>query len=503
MARLGLDLNLALQRLLGANKERAAANRESLEDRKLRKENAAEKAQLAADAPRPGSPTQAQEPRGGTPDLYRAPEPAAQRRRKGVEVYGIDLTSKQVVSGSQVTGTESWTGYRLDYRYDYAPDPNELIYSTTSTYTGLNQYTLQDTIWRPEFNQELRNSRRNWVSPGHTVTNHLVELDWTFRQKSLGATGGFSDLEQQASIPTLPIDLQEARVIDESARYATNSSAPLPPDINRTFTSCDGTYIYHSRLIQVRDPLSAIFAGQSGLTDSLFDADNYETYKLTPVVHPGSEAEYRDAEAYSRRYIRSHPSYGDLLWRETAPTYDDGAYSLDTWVGLYWKFNARTKAPVSLRTETVGSMNNRAPTEDKAAAAALFFSSMETTDPVFRLWQSHTSTYSSYSDKLLLDIWLESDSFLTRWPDGLAYDSTTGWLTLVTTTYGTNTPRVFSKKVTTPPADYSSIPPLYLPPSYVEPLTTLEQYVANGWKDEGQIPQNTFAYLEQYFAIKR
>lgn len=85
MARLGLDINLALQRLLGANKERAAANRGALEDRKLRKDSAEQKAQLANEAPAPGSPTGAKEIRGGTPQLYRAPEPAAQRRKQGLD----------------------------------------------------------------------------------------------------------------------------------------------------------------------------------------------------------------------------------------------------------------------------------------------------------------------------------------------------------------------------------------------------------------------------------
>lgn len=496
MARLGLDINLALQRLLGANKERAAANRAELEDRKLRKENAAQKAQLANEAPGPGSPTGAEEIRGGTPQLYRAPEPAAQRRKKGVQVFGIDLTAKRAATGTVSSDSESWTGYRLDYAYDYAPDPNVLIYSTTTTYPGLNQYTLQDTIWKPEFNQELANSRRYWLSPAHTVTDHLVAFDWTFRQKSLGTTGGFSSLEQQASIPALPFDLTEARIVDESARYAGTS------DINRTFTSCDGSYIYHSRLIQVRDPLPVIFAGQQGLTDSLFDANNYETFKLTPVSRPGTEEEYQNAEAYSRRFIRDHPTYGDILWRETAPTTDQGSYSLDTWVGLYWKFNARTKAAVAFRSGTVGFMENRATAAERSAAAALFFTSMDTTDPVYRLWQSHRAAHPGHTDENLLNLWLQSDSFLGRWPAGLAYDIERSWLTLVTTPYGTTRPRTFSKKVTTPPADYSSIPPLFLPPNYNEPLTTTAQYIANGWADEGEIPQNTFAPLEQYFAFK-
>lgn len=497
MARLGLDINLALQRLLAGNKERAAANRGALEDRKRTKENAAEKAQLAADAPRPGSPTGAEEIRGGTPQLYRAPEPAAQRRKKkGLEVYGINLTAKQAVAGTQTTGSEPWTGYRLDYAYNYAPDPNVLIYSTTTTYQGINQYTLQDTIWKPEFSQELSSSRRYWLSPAHTVTDHLVIFDWTFRQKSLGATGGFSNLEQQASVPTLPFDLTDVRVVEESARYAGTA------DINRTFTSCDGTYIYHSRLIQVRDPLPAIFSGRLGVTDSLFDPDNYETFKLTPISRPGTEEEYRDAEAYSRRFIRSHPSYGDILWRETAPTTDQGSYSLDTWVGLYWKFNARTKQPVVFRTGTVGLMENRDSEAERSAAAALFFTSMDSTDPVYRLWQSHRAAYPSYTDDTLLDLWLQSDSFLGRWPAGLVYDTDRSWLTLVTTPYGANTPRIFAKQVTTPPADYSSVPPLFLPANYVEPLTTAAQYIANGWTDEGPIPQNALDPLEQYFAFK-
>jgi len=496
MARLGLDIDLALQRLLGLNKERAAANRGALEDRKRTKETAAQKADAASAASSTGSPTQNEEPRGGTLKRPKLQDPAAQRRKKGVEVYGVALTSKQPATGTQSSDSEGWTGYRLSYAYNYAPDPNVLIYSTTETYQGLNEYTLQDTVWKPEFNQELANTRRYWLSPAHTVTDHLVAFDWTFRQKSLGATGGFSNLEQQASIPALPIDLTEARVVDESVRYSNSA------DINRTFTSCDGTYIYHSRLIQVRDPLPVIFAGQQGLTDSLFDANNYETFKLTPVSRPGTEEEYQDAEAYSRRFIRNHPTYGDLLWRETAPTTDQGSYSLDTWLGLYWKFNARTKQPVSFRTGTVGFMENRAATAEKSAAAALFFTSMDTTDPVYRLWQSHRAAYSGYTDENLLNLWMQSDSFLGRWPAGLAFDTERSWLTLVTTTYGATNPRIFSKRVTSPPADYSSVPSVFLPPSYNEPLMTVEQYVANGWTHEGLIPQNAFAPLEQYFAFK-
>lgn len=492
MPRLGLDINLGLQHLLGTNKERAAANRYELEDRKKRKAVAAQNAEAAAAA----TAAAEEEPRGSVPDLYIPDEPAARRRKKKVEIYGIDLTAKQAVAGTQTTGSEGWTGYRLSYAFNYATEPNTLIYSTTTPYQGLNQYSLQDTVWKPEFNQELTDSRRYWLSPAHTITDHLVAFDWTFRQKSLGTSGGFSSLEEEATIASLPFDLTEARLVDETVRYSALSQ------INETFTSCDGTYIYHSRLIQVRDPLPVIFAGRVGAGDSLFDADNYETFRLTPVSRPGTEEEYQDAEAYSRRFIRDHPTYGELLWRETAPTTDQGSYSLDTWLGLYWKFNARTKEPVTLRTATVGLMENRDSDAQRAAAATQFFNSLDATDPVYLLWQSHTNIYPAVSDSDRLDLWIEPDSFWGRWPAGLAYDTARGWVTLVTTPNGASAPRVFSKKVTTPPADYASVPPLFLPPDYTESLTTVEQYVANGWTDEGPVPQNSFTPMQQYFAFK-
>ena len=130
MARLGLDINLALQRLLGANKERAAANRSELEDRKLRKENAAEKAQLAADAARPGSPTGAEEIRGGTPQLYRAPEPAAQRRKKVVVELGalsfdyatLNTTTEQAESDwTTLLFSDDFFANNPDREYDSCP----------------------------------------------------------------------------------------------------------------------------------------------------------------------------------------------------------------------------------------------------------------------------------------------------------------------------------------------------------------------------------------------
>jgi len=244
-----------------------------------------------------------------------------------------------------------------------------------------------------------------------------------------------------------------------------------------------------------------MFAGQLGATDSLFDADNYETYKFNMVPRPGKQEEYRDSEAYSRRFIRDHPAYGRIFWRETAPALDRGSYSLDSWTGLYWKFNARTKQPVSFRTGAVGTMENRALDPALSAAAALFFASLDSTDPIYKLWQDHRGLYPGYSDVNLLDEWFKAGSVLQRWPGGLTYDVGRSMLTLVTIPQGTNTRRIFSKPVPAPPAAYSSIPALHLPPGYIEPLTSISDYLANGWKDEGPMPGSSSGSLDQYFAL--
>jgi hypothetical protein len=104
MARLGLNINLATQALLAANKERAANNRSALPDRQQRKNTAAQAANTAAAAtPVTGPPTQADEPRGGTPNLWHPDQPAAQRRKKGLDPVFV-VTERFVSDASNPIG---------------------------------------------------------------------------------------------------------------------------------------------------------------------------------------------------------------------------------------------------------------------------------------------------------------------------------------------------------------------------------------------------------------
>lgn len=494
MARLGLDINLALQRLLGANKERAAANRAELEDRKLRKENAAEKAQLAADAARPGSPTQNEEPRGGTPKRPKPQDPAAQRRKKGVEVYGVDLSSATPALNSQVSYSEAFTRYKLDVLVENLPPYNNptVISSTTTTTTEANSYTKQDTTWRPEFALEKPRSRQLWLATAHQVSNHLLHFRWFFRQSSYSPTSGGVPLvpEQQASISELPLDLTSTRQVDETVYVKSDFSQGS----QRTFTSCDGTYIYHSRLLRTVRPTSLIYRGVTGFNESILDPEYYESYDydFTPF-YAIDRTRYFNSQKWTARILEQ--TYTNRYSTGFAPAVS-GAEVFEIH-GLYWKFNARTKAPVSFESRAIASKSAAFTTEENNNAIDLFFSLMDPLAPVRRLYKETVGqTLAAALDEFFFD----SAGFLLRWPPGLVYDETRGWLTLVTTPYGLNTPRIFTLRVPDWPYSFSDIPAFYLP-NKLEPLTTIADYEAMGWKLEGPIPENGLSYMDQYFAL--
>ena len=494
MARLGLDINLALQRLLGANKERAAANRSELEDRKLRKENAEQKAQLANEAPAPGSPTGAEEVRGGTPKLYRAPKPAAQRRKKkDVEVYGVDLSSATPASNSQTFYSEAFTRYKLDFLIEnFAPYNNPtVITSTTYSTTDINRYSKQDTYWRPEFALEKPQSRQFWPATPYQITDHLLEFNWTFRQKSNNL--GYSEIQEQyATISELQLDLPSTTAVGETIYEKSDGSIGS----ERTFTSCDGTYIYHSRLLRTTKPTSLIYEGITGFNESILDPSYYErTYWNYIPYYSIDRTRYYDSEQWTQRVLLEN--YINGYQRGFTGVIGSNLYQIH---GLYWKFNARTKAPVSFESRLLASKSSlRFTEEENNNAIDLFFSLMDPLTPVRRLYKE---TVGQTLAGVLDEFFFDSAGFLLRWPPGLVYDETRGWLTLVTTPYGLTTPRVFTLQVPDMPYSFSSIPVFYLP-AKLEALTTITDYEAMGWKLEGPIPENGLSYMDQYFALRQ
>ena len=89
MARQSLDINIDAQRLLAANKERAASNRAALEERKNREKIATDRVEASAK-----DRAEQQDDRSSVPDLYRPDEPAAQRRKTKTDLIPVWVSSQ-------------------------------------------------------------------------------------------------------------------------------------------------------------------------------------------------------------------------------------------------------------------------------------------------------------------------------------------------------------------------------------------------------------------------
>ena len=118
MARQSLDINIDAQRLLAANKERAASNRAALEERKNREKIATDRVEASAkDRAEP------QDDRSSVPDLYRPDEPAAQRRKKiAIELGALSFDYATLDTTTEQTGSD-WTTLLFSNDY-FANDPN-------------------------------------------------------------------------------------------------------------------------------------------------------------------------------------------------------------------------------------------------------------------------------------------------------------------------------------------------------------------------------------------
>jgi hypothetical protein len=516
MARLGLDINLALQRLLAGNKERAAANRGALEDRKRTKENAAEKAQLAADAAtRPGSPTQNEEPRGGTPDLYRPPEPAAQRRKKGLQVFGVDRLSARPEFGSEVYYSQSWTRSVAQYQYkeSYPFGTNDVAVRefaspvTYGTNTEVNYYSKETTEWGPEFNQELSNSRKFWIAPKYSVQDRITEFQWTYRQEAdVYFANGFEVNAGLTPPPFLLSDAKSARTFD-------------------AYVSSDGTYIYVTHLVGVFKPGYAVTSGTVYGVNTAEDPDSWlegaRDERSIGIGGSGSSAYRRYNVATGERFFtRGFWPYYDKFyivrdgeWFDISFEFDstwpdeleDVQYSIDTWYGLYWRFNVRQPATPEFRSEIVHfQVSNYMTQNTDGEAPKGLFNGMYPSDPIYRLFQAQAAGYTVLPTSMLIEQFLRnSDGFYKRWPTGLVYDEQRGYLTFVTTLAGWDTPRMFTKQVGQITYGYANIPIIELPSNFNAFLTTEQQMLDRGWVNEGLIPQNTLDSLEQYFAFKQ
>lgn len=496
MPRLGLDINLGLQHLLGTNKERAAANRYELEDRKKRKAVAAQNAEAAAAA----TAAAEEEPRGSVPDLYSPDEPAARRRKKGLKVFGVNNIDSFAVAGTVQQASIPFTGYAATWKWNESSEINLRVFGLPYTLEYYNVvpvpltnfYSAQHTSWRPNFNEELKNSRKFYLGDAYTINNDLTGLDWTFSHRSQldGVPGATPSV---ATPPTLPFLLEDKVVVDQNAfPYPVRADSPWIED-GTVLTRSDGKFIYHSRLVIYSTPTAEFFYGSSP-EKSIYDPNDFE---ITGQQYITASGTYRFER--TRRSVFAVRDEIPLYW---------GAESIFHFQALYWRFDIATKE-TTFSTSLLGTIQgefrgNIIPSRysDALEIAGRWFDGMHPSDPSRKLWKAYSDNYTTLFDFVYEDFLSNPSGFLLRWPPGLVYNEQTGLLTIVTGLNGVDTSRIFSKDIGPNVNYFSTIPVVHLPAGYNEFLTTEQDFIDKGWKAEGLLPQNTLEPLEQYFAFK-
>lgn len=500
MARQRLDLNLDTQRLLAANRERAAANRSAYVDRGQTKRTAAQTTAAATPATPTGAPTQNEEPRGGTPNLYRAPEPAAQRRKKkGVEVYGISNVNRFYLNETTQESYQTFTGYGAvyDYTIDYTTGTTvfELLYYNVEEKQFTNSYRLEAARWRPEFNQELPNSRRFFLGDPYTVDNAITHLDWTFDQRS-DAPYFAPNLAVKATPPALPFLLEDKVSTSNNAFGNDDFWGPLGSSLTRS----DGKFVYHSRLLIKCAPASNIVQGSIG---PIYEGQNYESFN-TFTQNLTTYRYYSTRRGVGSPGIYAAPS---IRWQRQNSYGFGNPFSF---YGLYWRFDPGT-GTTTFGSSALGVLNDYdwVYGDELNQIVPAWFDGMHPGDPSRRLWKAYEDNYSNMFSFLVEDFLYESDSFLQRWPPGLVYNEETGVLTIVTGLNGgevtLTTPRIFSKEIGPNVNYFASIPIIHLPSGYNEFLTTEQDFLDAGWTAEGTVPESILSILDpldQYFAFK-
>ena len=496
MARLGLNINIDAQRLLAANKERAASNRAALEERKNREKIATDRVEASAK-----DRAEQQDDRSSVPDLYRPDEPAAQRRKKGVEVYGVDNINSFAVAGTVQKDSISFNGYAATWKWNESREVNLYVFGLPYTLEYYNVvpvpltnfYSTQETRWRPAFNQELKNNRRFYLGDAYTINNDLTGLDWTFSHRSQvnGVPGATPSV---ATPPTLPFLLEDKVVVDQNAfPYPARADSPWTKD-GTVLTRSDGKFIYHSRLVIYSVPTAEFFYGSSP-AKSIYDPNDFETTGQRYTTSSGT-------------YFFERTRRSVVPVRDETPIFLDGS-GVFYFQALYWRFDVATKK-TTFSTSLLGTVQgefrgNIIPSRysDALKIVGLWFDGMHLGDPSRRLWKTYSANYPTLFDFVYEDFLSNPNGFLLRWPAGLSYNEKTGMLTIVTGLKGVSTPRIFSKDIGKNVNDFSTIPVVHLPAGYNKFLTTEQDFIGKGWKAEGLLPQTTLAPLEQYFAFKR
>ncbi len=439
MTRLRLDINFDEQRLLAANKDRAAANRAALPERKQRRQVANDKTTPApARDGTPATPAAEEEPRGGTPDVYTRNKPGAQRRKK-VKVLGLELFERAEEVDTVLEANIDWQAEAYD---------SLEIGGQPTTITRNSSYYVRDLSWFALFYPNIIKNGQLSYTDVYTQQRSLKRLKWTFRHASEGrpAIGNlYPPLpRRQSSPPQLPFAL--ASTVVTRSRYPT-------------LVASNGKKVFISSLVEVTHPLEGILTPAGG---SLYDVSRdpngwnvYSGYIRNPAVFSraaeegfpfdnpsnfGSGLEGVDLPPFRMDDEQLKQEVVDTLYAYAAPLTElNKNYYRTDHVALRWEYDIKstvgTFASTVLGSYTLsyadsGAVSSRGypiyvPTNNEQSfrneMTAAFLDGLAPEDPNSHAWQAHKSNVTPATAAALT-------FYPTRWPWHATYDPTTGML---------------------------------------------------------------------------
>lgn len=438
----------------------------------------------------------------------------------GYELYGVtDVFGIWTPNVGEYFST-SLTCFRADweYRANYCYDPptqRELLYYNVTSLNRTIYYELAERRWGPTFVQEGDTSRQFWTGDPAVQSDILRSFNWYFSQRSDYINywvheEGNGPMPSTASPPSLPFNFEDKYTLMEDVvtgfyyDYRTIS----------TFSSCNGRAIFHSRIIRVTRPATALTQGDSFL-DSVYDPNNYD-YDTALSNYGVWESDCVKRGVVVQGENRTHRFIDPVtknVAREDTPYLSFGSpfYNISHYYGFYWSFELETETSL-LRTEYLGPEGHSTHTssmtmqqyDTRREIIADFFNKMSGGDTNWKLWQAWKESYPSFSDYLLIEDFLyDEQSWLNQWPQGLVYDEWKKTLTIVTDVAdgGTN---VYSAYVGDLPegVSFAGIPGIYLPDNYNPSTTTNQDFIDSGWTAEGPMKDSGLGEIHAPFAIK-
>lgn len=483
MARLNLNISIAEQKLLAENKERAADNQYSKEDSTRRKLTATEGTNPAPNPAASPAPATADQNRGGgVPESAPRRDPAAQRRKKKLRLFGIDRFQRLTDPGSDQIFSQQWTAYISNISFDQNNTSDqtqwELLSYALETEQRTNNYHFNSVYWSPATFEELKASRSYIIPEAYRVANHAQSVEWTLRQRSQSYSA-FGIEAVDASPPALTFSFYDKRVASEDSFYRHVSS--------------DGTHIYVSILIQLSRAAPEFHYAEPDHVFPIYNLISPELGFAYDHKFSGANSQGRREEKLTRRVSTAFfavTNVGNLSLPNTQYNRTDVSF-----YGLYWKINKAT-GQSQLQTSQLSD-----------PLFANFLDGLYSTDPHREHWSVYRQNASSpqaaanlyYNQELKYFSAGTTAISYFGWPPSLVYYPDSGLVTFVTRPPGADRPRVFTRKGT-PGLTYHDYARFLLPSNYNPWLTTEQDFLNAGWKLDRVVTTPFTSDVEHYFA---